>query len=1051
MKKQISTNIKTNALLAIRWFDIAHHRYWLFAAFIIYNLTFNISFSQSYQWAIAAGNTNDDQGNCVVVDASGNVYNTGFFQGTVDFDPGSGTTNLISNGAEDIYFAKYNSAGALVWVFGMGSAGTDAGNGIAVDAAGNVYITGAFANTVDFDPGSGTTNLSATAANDCYIAKYNSAGVLQWAFKVGAGGSDSGHKLFVDQSNNLYVAGYFSQTADFDPSGTTVNLVSNGSSDGFLAAYTTAGALQWAFNIGANSADVVTGVTWDVSGNLYITGDYTGTADFDPSATTHTLTSNGGKDIFVASYDANGNYLWAFNVGGTLNDEGDGIAIDATTSKIYFTGYFQNTADFDPSGSSANLTSNGIRDICVASYNSSGNYLWAFNIGSISGDEGHGIAVDPNGDIYVAGHFQQSPDFDPGSGTSVTAAVGAADIFLASYTSGGAYLWSFGIGSIGADICWSLAADPCKLYTTGLIAGIADFDPGSATVNPPYSAGSDVFIGKYTTGTANPQVSGNTSVCSGNAATLNASGGVSFAWNPSTGLSSTTATSISVNIPVTGAYTLTATSFAGCKGTIGFTVTVNITPTVTASASISSFCSGLSSVITANGATTYNWNPSTTLSSATASSVTATPLANISYTVTGTTGLCSAKAVVTLTVNALPTLTVISTDATCGQSNGSATANVSGGTPSYNYLWNNGATQASVVSLQASVYSVTVTDMNGCAANSSVTINSIGGVTAQIISSASVTCNGDSTGSALAGGTGGATPYSYLWSNGSTTSSIYNLTFNIYNCTVTDANNCTSTASVSIDQSSPLYVNLIALSSCIPGAATASASPSGGTGPYNYSWSDGGLVSQISNLTSQIYSVTVTDANNCRTDTTFNIISGGGVVATAMASDTSITMGDTILLVASGGDFYSWDPSTGVSCGTCSNTTASLFQTTTYCVMLSDSAGCNDTACVTINVDTTCEPFIPTAFSPNADSLNEMECVYANPCFSEFLFRIFNRWGEIVFETRDLKKCWNGMYKNVSFDKPEEPVNLEVFYYTFDGVKLNGEKQVQKGTITLVK
>ena len=130
----------------------------------------------AFVWAKQLGGTDSDQANSVAVDSSGNVYTTGSFSGTADFDPGAGTTNLTSAGSSDVFVSKLDSTGAFVWAKQFGGTGSDASNSVAVDSSGNVYTTGSFSGTVDFDPGGGTANLVSTGNGDVFVSKLSSAG-----------------------------------------------------------------------------------------------------------------------------------------------------------------------------------------------------------------------------------------------------------------------------------------------------------------------------------------------------------------------------------------------------------------------------------------------------------------------------------------------------------------------------------------------------------------------------------------------------------------------------------------------------------------------------------------------------------------------------------------------------------------------------------------------------------------------------------------------------------------------------------------------------------
>jgi len=192
----------------------------------------------NFVWVKATGGTNTDKdyGHGIAVDGAGNVYTTGYFAGTADFDPGPGTFNLTSAGIDDIFVSKLDSAGNFIWAKAMGGTSVGEGYGIAVDGAGNVYGTGIFAGTVDFDPGPGSFNLTSVLGNyDIFVSKLNTAGDLVWAKAMGGTDADYGEGIAVDGAGNVYTTGGFYDTVDFDPGPGTFNLTSAGYEDVFVS------------------------------------------------------------------------------------------------------------------------------------------------------------------------------------------------------------------------------------------------------------------------------------------------------------------------------------------------------------------------------------------------------------------------------------------------------------------------------------------------------------------------------------------------------------------------------------------------------------------------------------------------------------------------------------------------------------------------------------------------------------------------------------------------------------------------------------------------
>ena len=304
-----------------------------------------------WQWAVKAGGTNDDIGNEIAVDSSGNAYVTGQFTGTATF----GSTSLTNSGGWTLFIAKLSNSGSWQWVVKAAGSQASIGSGIAVDSSSNVYVTGIFQGTTTF----GSTSLSSSGSNDIFIAKLNSIGLWQWVVKAGGVNADWGYGIAVDSSSNVYVTGYFHDTVAFG----STSLASSGYNDVFIAKLSSGGVWQWAVKAGGSSADWGYGIDVDSSGNAYVTGFFIGTVTFGSSS----LTSGVTDDLFIAKLSSAGVWQWAVKSGGDSVVVGYGIAADLS-GNAYVTGFFQGTATFG----STSLTSSGNADIFVAKLNSSG-------------------------------------------------------------------------------------------------------------------------------------------------------------------------------------------------------------------------------------------------------------------------------------------------------------------------------------------------------------------------------------------------------------------------------------------------------------------------------------------------------------------------------------------------------------------------------------------------------------------------------------------------------------------------------------------------------
>jgi hypothetical protein len=429
-----------------------------------------------FAWAKRAGGTDGDAASRTAVDASGNSYATGIFRGVASF----GSVNLTSSGMADIFIAKYDASGNVLWAKQAGGSDIDASKNIAVDGSGNSYITGEFMGSATF----GSTTLTSTGSYDAFIAKYDPSGNVLWAKQSGGAGLEMGRGIAVDGSGNCYITGYFDGSATFG----STTLTSSGSYDVFIAKYDAAGNFQWAERAGSSGEDFGRNVAVDDSGNSYITGSFKDVASFGST----TLTSIGMEDIFIASYNASGSLVWAKRAGGASKDAATGIDVDGSGNS-YITGEFQNNASFG----STTLTSTGsLPDIFLARYDASGNVLWAKGAGGSSGDYGRNIAVDASGNSYITGEIEGSASF----GSTTLTNSGGADIFIAKYDASGNALWAKGAGGNLEDRAAGIALDASgNAYISGYFLGAASF--GSTTITS--SGSSDIYVAKLNTAAVN--------------------------------------------------------------------------------------------------------------------------------------------------------------------------------------------------------------------------------------------------------------------------------------------------------------------------------------------------------------------------------------------------------------------------------------------------------------------------------------------------------------------------------------------------------------------
>jgi len=452
-----------------------------------------------YSWTKTMGGESGDYGRSAAVDGSGNVYVTGYFFGTADFDPGPDTDDHTSVGGNDIFLTKINPDGTYGWTKTMGGTNVVYGHSATVDGSGNVYVTGRFEGTADFDPGPDTDDhTSVDGSADIFLTKINPDGTYGWTKTMGGTSSDVGHSAAVDGSGNVYVAGYFEGTADFDPGPDTDDHTSvDGSADIFLTKINPDGTYGWTKTMGGSMGDWGNSAAVDGSGNVYVAGYFVGTADFDPGPGDN-HTSTGSNDIFLTKINSDGTYGWTKTMGGETDDQGYSARVDGS-GNVYVAGYFVGTADFDPGPDTDNHTSRSY-DIFLTKINADGTYGWTKTMGGIDNDYGISPTVDGSGNVYVAGSFQRTADFDPGPDTDDHTSVGGNDIFLTKINPDGTYGWTKTMGGAGNDSGHSAAVDGSgNVYVAGYFQGTADFDPGPDTDDHTSVDGSaDIFLTKFT-------------------------------------------------------------------------------------------------------------------------------------------------------------------------------------------------------------------------------------------------------------------------------------------------------------------------------------------------------------------------------------------------------------------------------------------------------------------------------------------------------------------------------------------------------------------------
>lgn len=700
--------------------------------------------AQKYEWAKSIGGNGQDYGNSIAVDASGNVYVTGYFNNTADFDPGPGTVNLNSAGLTDIFFAKYDSNGNYIWAKAIGGTSSDQGRSIAVDAWGDVYITGYFRGAnIEFNPGGASSvTLSSVGSSDVFFARYDSNGNCIWAKSIGGANTDEGMKISVNVIGDTYLMGSFSNaTVDFDPGVGMFTLSSAGNySDMFFAKYNNAGNFIWAKSIGSSSTGIINGqsMTIDASNNVYITGYFQNDIiNFDPAGSaTATLSPGTNGTQFFAKYDNSGNYTWAKAIDAMNNSAFSmGLSIATASGNVYVTGYFAGTVDFDPDAlGTATLSSImsgtlSLQNIFFAKYNSNGDYLWAKSLDG-DGSRSYAMALDALGNIYLTGYFGGTTNFNPAGNTNLTSASGSNDIFFSKYDNNGNYLWAKSIYANSAQESYAIAVDASNnVYIAGSFfgptTGAVDFDPGPGIADlTSVSFSRDVFFAKYSPCVIPTITAVSGSICTNNTGTytMNVSGANSYTahvLNQVTNSLTTSSNAFTITTSFTRTYVVTGSSLNCTSDAITATVTVNYIPFVNISYIVPAgwgynyLCSGQTATLSANGAGTYTW-ANNSVPSAT---IYPSPSITTIYTVTGTSiEGCTQTATQNIIVYPTPTVTITASPSGSVMCAGyEKTLYATNNYQPHEYKWSNGVQGISHINVSptiTTIYTVTVSPGN---------------------------------------------------------------------------------------------------------------------------------------------------------------------------------------------------------------------------------------------------------------------------------------------------------------------------------------------------
>ncbi|PBQ32072.1 hypothetical protein CNR22_09915 [Sphingobacteriaceae bacterium] len=613
-----------------------------------YNSTSNVFISKldsngAYVWAKAIKGFNVYPSS-IKLDAIGNIYVAGYFvQAYVNM--GNSTFSITSHSAGyfDAFVCKLDANGNFIWIKRLGGALDDAAYYMEVNSYGDIYLTGSFQSTADFDPDLNTYMLSSANSDDVFVCKLDSSGNFGWATRIGGPGSQYATAISLSASGNVYITGNLFGTI-YHQGSTSYTLNAQGGTDFFVCKLSQQGVVSWIHKIGSSSGlEYSNAIESDDFGNIYMHGSFGGTTDFDPGPNTYTLSPDSGAAFFVLKLDTAGNFKWAKNFVFNWNTYWGNKIIDSDYyGNVYLTGPFFGLTDFDPGP--ASYTASATEGAYVAKLDSTGQFLWArtFSDSSFS----RAIQVDRHLNIYTTGAFRGTGDFNPFPSVYSLSSGVKTDAFITKW--GGSCSKPLSAtnttGLINSFICfpnsttlsasgglseivWYDTTGAQVLFTGGNLH-LANLSPGiytyyaEAWTCEASNLKTPVTITVYAQPTLTI-IADKDTICSGDQIQLNSYGANSFTWN-----TGSVGNSVLVNPVASVNYSLMGEDLNGCINTSSVNIFVNLLPVVNIVSTSSVICTGENVSLTASGADFYVWNDlstSTTLQIA--------PITNATYSV----------------------------------------------------------------------------------------------------------------------------------------------------------------------------------------------------------------------------------------------------------------------------------------------------------------------------------------------------------------------------------------------------------------------------------
>lgn len=1036
-------------------------------------------------WSTYFGGNLEDVANAIYVDTSFNVFIAGTTFSTVGLTDSTSFQDSLA-GSSDAFLAKFNKLGQLQWSTYIGGDSTDVGLSLSTDYLQNVYLGGNTASLTGIATDS-SFQTSLSGEMDGFLSKFDSTGTLLWSTYIGGQNVDLLSKVaFGDTA--IHICGKTYST-DFPISGTNSQDSLVGLNDGFIARFDPNGNLIWSTYYGGDQEDEVNSIKV-FNNNLYFTGTTNSDTNISTIGSFQPIRA-GLKDAFVGKMFNDGSLSWGTYFGGDSTDSGVDLFFELD-SNIFIIGSTNSLnlpiIQTDP----YQAQFGGMQDVFLSKFTNLGQNLWCTYYGGPAIDNPEAVAVYGNTGIYIVGStfsdtaivptFQQwaTNTFNSSQEGFFTRFVQGKSTCAGGICSGGGpggqgggdgsfnepsnlvihcpgtiQMLTVQGGDLATDADWIWYEGTCG---NGPTVGAGDTIYVSPTQTTTYfvraesitNATECVHVTVYVTTIVPISILSDTTVCIGSDFTLEASGVGTYNWSGPNGFTHTEAdTTFTVSDSTyQGWYYLDYADTNGCEQKDSLYLHVYPIPTFSAAVNpISCFSYNNGSiVITTSETYDYAWNVPVTNSMALCNLtpgtyiLTTTNLYNCER--TDTFQLIEPSSILLDTL-VLPT--------TCADSNGMIILYLEPNSGPYSILWNpSGWINDTITNLTYGNYSVEIELPNTCVETHTFLIPNQNELSVSITDFGNVNCLGESNGYAVAEGAGGIPAYTYAWSpTGQTSESITNLDTGTYIVTVYDQDGCFAFDTVTIGLNSTLQVDsLITPSLCSVSNGAIQLIVSDPSSISSINWSTGlGNSLSLTQITGGNYSVQLIDSFGCLYKYDFYIPIINDLEIEILPGDTLIDYGSPLDLTVTTnytGIFdYIWNPNTMLSCSNCQTTTTYTTNDQTYQVIVNDQNGCIDTAYITILVGQPCiELYIPTIFSPNGDELNDSWKIIGT-CLHSIHSKVFNQWGEVIFESSDQTNTWDGTYK-------ESKVPNDNYSFVISIEFENGTKVTRSGSVRVM-